>query len=86
MTFAKGPALRYIGHLDLVRAWERALRRADLPVAFQHLGDNSITEAYAFLFGALLRSPAWLRSSSRSSCGRLASVLRVSEGRPVRFA
>ena len=35
--------------------------RADLPVAFRHLGDNSITEAYAFLFGALLRSPAWLR-------------------------
>ena len=34
MTFAKGPALRYIGHLDLVRAWERALRRADLPVAW----------------------------------------------------
>ena len=34
LTFAKGPALRYIGHLDLARAWERALRRADLPVAW----------------------------------------------------
>ena len=36
MTFTKGPALRYIGHLDLVRAWERALRRAGLPVAWTH--------------------------------------------------
>jgi radical SAM-linked protein len=34
LFFAKGPALRYIGHLDLARAWERALRRADLPVAW----------------------------------------------------
>ena len=34
MAFAKGEALRFIGHLDLARAWERALRRADLPVAW----------------------------------------------------
>ena len=36
LTFSKGSALRYIGHLDLVRAWERALRRASLPVAWTH--------------------------------------------------
>ena len=34
LTFSKGPSLRFIGHLDLARAWERALRRADLPVAW----------------------------------------------------
>jgi len=34
---------------------------ADLPVAYRHLGDNSVTEAYAFLFGNLQKSPAWLR-------------------------
>ncbi len=33
MTFGKGPVLRYISHLDLARTWERAFRRARLPVA-----------------------------------------------------
>lgn len=32
--FGKGEAVRYISHLDLVRAWERALRRAGLPLAY----------------------------------------------------
>jgi hypothetical protein len=34
LTFAKGRELRYIGHLDLVRLWERAFRRARLPLAY----------------------------------------------------
>ncbi len=32
--FAKTEAMRYTGHLDLQRAWERTLRRAGLPVAY----------------------------------------------------
>jgi radical SAM-linked protein len=34
VTFARGDLLRYITHLDLMRAWERALKRAALPVAY----------------------------------------------------
>lgn len=34
ITFTKQGALRYIGHLDLHRLWERAMRRADLPIAY----------------------------------------------------
>jgi radical SAM-linked protein len=34
VTFARGEALKYISHLDLVRAWERALRRAGVPLAY----------------------------------------------------
>jgi radical SAM-linked protein len=34
ITFAKGESLRYISHLDLARTWERALRRAGMPVAY----------------------------------------------------
>ena len=34
ITFTKQGALRYIGHLDLHRVWERALRRADLPISY----------------------------------------------------
>jgi len=36
ITFSKQGALRYIGHLDLHRLWERAARRAELPLAYSH--------------------------------------------------
>jgi radical SAM-linked protein len=34
ITFTKGDAMKYSSHLDLVRAWERTLRRARLPLAY----------------------------------------------------
>jgi len=34
IVFSKGENLRYISHLDLARTWERALRRAGIPVAY----------------------------------------------------
>ncbi len=34
ITFSKQGALRYTGHLDLHRLWERAMRRAELPLAY----------------------------------------------------
>jgi radical SAM-linked protein len=34
--FRKGEAVKYISHLDLLRAWERILRRAELPLAYSH--------------------------------------------------
>jgi len=34
VVFRQGDEVRYISHLDLVRAWERAIRRAELPVAY----------------------------------------------------
>ncbi|MCJ7513041.1 MAG: TIGR03936 family radical SAM-associated protein [Anaerolineales bacterium] len=36
ITFAKTEAMRFTGHLDLHRAWERTFRRADLPLAYDH--------------------------------------------------
>ncbi len=36
ITFAKLGALRYTGHLDLHKLWERAARRAELPLAYSH--------------------------------------------------
>jgi radical SAM-linked protein len=36
ITFSKTGALRYIGHLDLNTIWERAARRAGLPLAYTH--------------------------------------------------
>jgi radical SAM-linked protein len=32
ITYAKGPAMRFTGHLDLQRTWERTFRRAGLPL------------------------------------------------------
>ena len=34
ISFAKQGALRYTGHLDLHKLWERAARRAELPLAY----------------------------------------------------
>lgn len=34
ITFAKTNEMRFIGHLDLHRTWERTLRRAGLPLAY----------------------------------------------------
>jgi radical SAM-linked protein len=34
ITFSKTPAMRYTGHLDLHRAWERTFRRARLPLSY----------------------------------------------------
>jgi len=34
ISYAKGPAMRFTGHLDLQRAWERTFRRANLPMAY----------------------------------------------------
>ena len=34
LVFAKKKEIKYISHLDLVLAWERALRRAQIPMAY----------------------------------------------------
>lgn len=34
ITFSKRDALRYTGHLDLHKLWERAARRAELPLSY----------------------------------------------------
>ena len=36
-VFEKGQRLRHIGHLDIQRAMQRALRRSGLPVAYYKL-------------------------------------------------
>jgi radical SAM-linked protein len=34
IRYRKGEAIKYISHLDLLRAWERAIRRSGLPLAY----------------------------------------------------
>jgi len=48
--------LHEAGHLE-----HFANTRAEAPFAYRCLGDNSVTEGYAFLLGNLVAAPAWLR-------------------------
>jgi len=34
ITFSKGEEIRYLSHLDMMRLWKRALRRANVPLAY----------------------------------------------------
>ncbi len=34
ITFGRGEEIKYISHLDLMRLWERGLRRAEIPLAY----------------------------------------------------
>ena len=34
LTYSRGAALRYTGHLDMQDVWERTIRRARLPLAY----------------------------------------------------
>ena len=36
LTFEKGESVRWLGHLDILRTFERAIRRAGLPIAFSN--------------------------------------------------
>ncbi len=33
-TYSRGEEVKYLSHLDMMRLWERALRRGDIPVAY----------------------------------------------------
>lgn len=34
LTFSRGEEIKYISHLDLMRLWQRVLRRADIPLVY----------------------------------------------------
>lgn len=34
LSFSRGKEIKYISHLDLMRLWERAFRRAEIPLAY----------------------------------------------------
>jgi hypothetical protein len=42
-------------------AWHFGSTKANLPPEYRYLGDNSVTEAFAFLFNYLPSNPLWLK-------------------------
>ncbi|MCC6350778.1 MAG: TIGR03960 family B12-binding radical SAM protein [Candidatus Eisenbacteria bacterium] len=95
IRFEKGAAMRFLSHLDLMRTWERALRRSELPLAFTQghhphlkmsfgpplpLGFRSRAEVFDLEFG---------RPPGVDLAERLGAVLpdglRVRDFRPILF-
>ncbi len=83
ITFSKQNALRYIGHLDLHKMWERVARRADLPLAYSQgfhphpqiqlaaalpLGFSSICEMVDMKLTADLPADETLRERIQQAC------------------
>ena len=64
---AHGRPRRLRGALPRGRATPSTTRTStpSLPFEFRHLGDNSVTEGFAFLFEHLTEDPAWLRDRAR---------------------
>ena len=36
IKYTKGPEVRFVSHLDLMRLFQRAVRRAGLPIGYSH--------------------------------------------------
>ncbi|MDY7076471.1 MAG: TIGR03936 family radical SAM-associated protein [Chloroflexota bacterium] len=96
VTFSKGGRLTYTSHLDLARAWERALRRAGLPLAYSQgfnprpklqlaaalpLGHTGEAE----LLDVQMERPVTLEDFAKSLTPVLPDGLMISQVRQVRL-
>lgn len=94
ITFSKGGPLTYTSHLDLMRVWERALRRASAPLAYSQgfnprprlqlaaalpLGHTGEAE----LLDVRLERPAAMASFARTVSPVLPAGLAISQVRQV---
>jgi len=94
ITFAKGEAIKYTSHLDLMRVWERGLRRAGAPLAYSRgfnprprlqlaaalpLGHTGEAE----VLDVWLERPMSVADLARALAGKLPTGLVVTEVRQV---
>lgn len=95
IRFEKGSAMRFISHLDLMRTWERSLRRSGLPLAFSQGHHPHIKMSFgpplplgyrsrAEVFDLELSKPPGLDLSDRLDAV-LPEGLRVLGFRPILF-
>ncbi len=63
ITYRKDGPAKYVAHLDLMRTWERAIRRATLPLAYsQGFSPHArIAMAAPLLTSQRLIQQQWLR-------------------------
>ena len=75
LVYTRDKAIKYISHMDLARTWERALRRADVPLAYSQ-GFNprpKITFAAALPVGVI-------------GCREVMDIILTRDVMPLNFA
>ena len=77
-VFCKGERLRHIGHLDLMRAMQRALRRSELPVSYS----KGFNPHILLTFASALSTGAWGKREIRRTLPWNATFLRKPLWRP----
>ncbi len=80
LRFGRGPQLKFISHLDLMRLWERAFRRAGIPLVYSEgfnphprlslaaplsVGVSSSAELMDVFLKSRVSSPAFLKAMGR---------------------
>ncbi|HSV74943.1 MAG TPA: TIGR03936 family radical SAM-associated protein [Chthonomonadales bacterium] len=78
--FEKGEGARWLGHLDILRVFERAIRRAHLPVAYSEGFNPRIRIAFVSALGVGVtgsREPAFLQMAQPADAGAVLEALNA---------
>jgi len=97
IRFSRGEEIKYISHLDIMRLWERALRRARIPLAYSEgfnprprislaapLSVGVTSEAELMdIFLSKMVSPHWFTAAVSQQLSRGIEILEVFPIAPV---
>ena len=84
LRYSKIGLLKYVGHLDMLRHWERILRRAELPLAFsQGFSPHPLISLAAPLPVGQESQAEYLELELREAVEPLALLVAVGESLPV---
>jgi hypothetical protein len=70
---------------ELGHALHFANTRADYPMEYRWLGDNSVTESYAMLFDHMLHIPGWLARYTELGAPKIPSFMRAAGFEELQF-
>lgn len=77
LRYSKSGLLRFVGHLDMLQAWERILRRANVPLAFsQGFSPRPILSLAAPLPVGLLSQAEYLELETSEEVPALAEMVK----------
>lgn len=83
VVFEKGALLRHIGHLDLMRAMQRALRRSGLPIAYSQGFNPHILNTFASALSVGIKGEREIMDVKLSaSCGAAEFAQRLKQALP----
>lgn len=83
IKYSKQGLLKFIGHLDMMRAFQKLLRRADIDVTFSEGYSPHMIMSYAFPLGVGMTSDSeYVDVDLNQAYGSLALVERLNEAAP----